>query len=58
MKTVAGGLTATALPLCADTKLNVGVGTYSYHNLSMDKMIVRLKALHVGEIEMSRGGSC
>ena len=54
VKTVAGGLAATALPLPA-AKLNVGIGTYSYHNLSMDEMIVQLKALRVGEIEMSRG---
>jgi sugar phosphate isomerase/epimerase len=55
VKTVAGGLAATALPLRAAAKLNVGIGTYSYHNLSMDEMIVQLNALQVGEIEMSRG---
>ena len=55
MKTVAGGLAATALPLRAAAKLNVGIGTYSYHNLSMDEMIVQLNALQVEEIEMSRG---
>ena len=54
-KTVVGGLAATALPLRAAAKLNVGIGTYSYHNLSMDEMIVQLNALRVGEIEMSRG---
>ena len=54
VKTV-GGLAATALPLRAAAKLNVGIGTYSYHNLSMDEMIVQLNALRVGEIEMSRG---
>ena len=55
VKTVAGGLAATVLPLRAAAKLNVGIGTYSYHNLSMDEMIVQLNALRVGEIEMSRG---
>jgi sugar phosphate isomerase/epimerase len=55
VRTVAGGLAATALPLRVAAKLNVGIGTYSYHNLSMDEMIVQLKALRVGEIEMSRG---
>ena len=45
----------TAMPLCAASKLRVGIGTYSYHNLSMDEMIVQLKALGVSEIEMSRG---
>ncbi len=31
------------------------MGTYSYHNLSMDAMIAQLVALRVAEIEMSRG---
>ena len=55
MKTVAGGLAVTALPSRAAAKLNLGIGTYSYHNLSMDEMIVQLNALRVEEIEMSRG---
>lgn len=55
VKTLAAGLAATAIPLQASTKLNVGVGTYSYHNLSLDQMIVQLNALGVREIEMSRG---
>ncbi len=33
----------------------IGIGTYSYHNLSIDEMVVELNALHVQEIEMSRG---
>lgn len=48
-------MAARAILLSASTKLNVGVGTYSYHNLSMDQMIVQLSALRVSEIEMSRG---
>jgi sugar phosphate isomerase/epimerase len=55
LKTLAAGLAATAVPLQASTRLNVGIGTYSYHNLSMDEMIVQLNALRVEEIEMSRG---
>jgi sugar phosphate isomerase/epimerase len=55
VKTAAGGLAATALPLHAAARQNIGIGTYSYHNLSMDEMIVQLNALRVGEIEMSRG---
>ena len=55
VKTLAGGLAATAVPMPASTRLNVGIGTYSYHNLSMDQMIVQLNALKVQEIEMSRG---
>src|ERR1700730_15587698 len=54
-KVLAGGLAATTVPLRAATTLNVGIGTYSYHNLSMDEMIVQLRALRVREIEMSRG---
>jgi inosose dehydratase len=49
------GLAATAIPLQASAKLNVGIGTYSYHNLSLEQMIVQLNALRVREIEMSRG---
>jgi sugar phosphate isomerase/epimerase len=48
-------LAATALPLRASSRLNLGIGTYSYHNLSLDDMIVQLNALGVTEIEMSRG---
>jgi sugar phosphate isomerase/epimerase len=55
VSTLAAGLGATALPLRASSnKLNVGAGTYSYHNLSLDEMIVQLKAIKVAEIEMSR----
>jgi len=35
--------------------LEIGIGTYSYHGLSIDDMIVQLNALRVGAIEMSRG---
>ena len=55
VKTLTAGLAAAALPSQASTTLNVGIGTYSYHNLSMDEMIVQLTALKVREIEMSRG---
>jgi inosose dehydratase len=55
VKTITAGLAATAVPLHASTKLNVGIGTYSYHNLTMDQMIVQLNYLRVREIEMSRG---
>jgi len=55
VKALTVGLAATAVPSWASTRLNVGVGTYSYHNLSLDEMIVQLKALKVDEIEMSRG---
>ena len=35
--------------------LNIGIGTYSYHGLSMEAMIAQLRALKIKEIEMSRG---
>src|SRR6204780_944767 len=59
-KTLAASLAGTAFPLRAATKLNgtrlnVGIGTYSYHNLPLEQMIVQLNALKVQEIEMSRG---
>lgn len=41
--------------LCAAEKLKLGIGTYTYHSLSMDDMIVQLKRLAIREIEMSRG---
>jgi sugar phosphate isomerase/epimerase len=36
-------------------KLNLGIGTYSYHGLSMEDMIVQLQRLEIRDIEMSRG---
>ncbi|MGO8717891.1 MAG: sugar phosphate isomerase/epimerase family protein [Acidobacteriaceae bacterium] len=49
------GLVGATTPLRALNRLNIGVGTFSYHNLSMDDMIVQLKTLRIREIEMSRG---
>ncbi len=34
--------------------LNIGIGTYTYHSLSIDGMITRLTALGITEVEMSR----
>jgi len=55
VKLAAGCCLASALPprLILDS-LKVGVGTYSYHGLSIDDMIAQLTALRVREIEMSR----
>jgi sugar phosphate isomerase/epimerase len=39
----------------AAIRLNIGVGTFSYHTLSMEDMIVQLQRLGIKEIEMSRG---
>jgi sugar phosphate isomerase/epimerase len=49
------GLISGACPLLALNRLNIGVGTFSYHNLSIDDMITQLNALRIREIEMSRG---
>ncbi|SRR5258708_5002944 len=47
-------LASAVAPLRALDALNVGVGTYSYHGMSIDDMIAQLTALRVREIEMSR----
>src|SRR5437764_12051394 len=54
-KAMASTVAATAIPLHAAARINVGIGTYSYHNLPLDDMIVQLNALGVAEIGMSRG---
>ena len=41
--------------MACTVKLNIGIGAYSYHNLSMEEMIVQLNALGIRDIEMSRG---
>jgi sugar phosphate isomerase/epimerase len=51
----ASSLLAATTPLMALSRLDIGVGTYSYHNLSIDDMIVQLHTLRIREIEMSRG---
>jgi sugar phosphate isomerase/epimerase len=51
------GTLGTAFALFEKTvaPLHIGVGTFSYHTLSMDDMIVQLTRLKIEEIEMSRG---
>lgn len=39
----------------APARLRIGVGTFSYHTLSLEDMVAQLVRLRVGEIEMSRG---
>jgi len=51
----AAGILSVALPHRPSRKLKIGIGTYSYHNLSLDDMISQLTALDISEIEMSRG---
>src|ERR1700683_4595911 len=48
-------LASPRVALTASGKLKLGIGTYTYHSLSIDGMIVQLKRLQVREIEMSRG---
>jgi sugar phosphate isomerase/epimerase len=47
--------TAFAMFGKAIAPLHIGVGTFSYHTLSMDDMIIQLTRLKIEEIEMSRG---
>jgi inosose dehydratase len=51
---IAAGATAS-LAGTAPFHLNIGVGTFSYHTVSIDDMIVQLRLLKIREIEMSRG---
>jgi sugar phosphate isomerase/epimerase len=46
---------AGAIRLRAAEKLNIGIGAFTYHNLSLEGMIQELRHLGIGEIEMSRG---
>jgi sugar phosphate isomerase/epimerase len=58
-KTAGVGLALAALPagLFGENKhkLNIGISTYSYHNLPFEEMISQLTGLQINEIEMSRG---
>jgi len=42
-------------PLISAGRLNLGIGTYTYHSLSIDDMVIQLKKLRISQIEMSRG---
>src|SRR6266404_9685151 len=53
--TIASGIASFGVAPAAASKLNLGIGTYTYHSLSIDDMIVQLKRLRITEIEMSRG---
>ena len=54
-RTFAGTLASAFAARAFAGKLNLGIGTYTYHSLSIDDMIVQLKRLDIREIEMSRG---
>jgi sugar phosphate isomerase/epimerase len=46
---------AAGMPLLGAAPFTIGVGTFSYHGLSIDDMIAQLRLLNVNQIEMSRG---
>jgi sugar phosphate isomerase/epimerase len=46
---------ASAASATAAAHLNIGVGTFSYHTLSIEDMIVQLQRLGIKQVEMSRG---
>lgn len=46
---------AASAPMKAARRLRIGIGTYTYHGVSIDGMIARLTVLGITEIEMSRG---
>lgn len=52
---VSAAAASCCLPLTAAGRLNLGIGTYTYHSLPMDDMIVQLKRLAISQVEMSRG---
>ena len=50
-----GAAAAACGSLFGAGRLRIGIGTYSYHSLSIDAMIAQLQRLDIREIEMSRG---
>ena len=48
-------LAGAALSGAAAAHLDIGIGTFSYHTLSMPDMVIQLRRLDTKEIEMSRG---
>lgn len=54
-KLAASGLLASAIPLRLSSTLEIGIGTYSYHSLTLEAMIAQLNSLRISQIEMSRG---
>jgi len=48
-------IASSGMALQGATKLNLGIGLYTYHSRSIDDTIVQLKRLQIKEIEMSLG---
>jgi len=53
-QTFVAGAGAIGARMQAAHRLNIGIGTYTYHGVPIDGMIARLTALGITEIEMSR----
>src|SRR5260370_42356064 len=51
---LAAGAGGMAARMQAAHRLNIGIGTYTYHGVPIDGMSARLTALGITEIEMSR----
>jgi sugar phosphate isomerase/epimerase len=51
---VAGAM-ALATTAAAAPKMRLGIGAYTYHNLTIEAMIEQMQALKITEMEMSRG---
>ena len=54
-RAMGAALAGAGLAAGASKRLNIGIGTYSYHSLSMEAMVEELVRLEIKEIEMSRG---
>jgi sugar phosphate isomerase/epimerase len=52
---MASAIAASRLTAAGAGRLRLGIGTYTYHGLSIDDMILQLKRLQIQEIEMSLG---
>jgi len=53
-QTLLAGAAGSSIAQAAGS-LRIGIGAFTYHNLSVDDMIAQLVALKIEEIEMSRG---
>jgi sugar phosphate isomerase/epimerase len=54
-RTLTSSLALVPVALRSAQKLDIGVGTFSYHTLSIEEMIAQLRDNGISEIEMSRG---
>ena len=52
------GAGTTSATIQAAIRLNIGIGTYTYHGISMDGMIARLTALGITKSKCRESNSC